>query len=85
MTRSRRSGDFFAHPAGATPAHLLSRGVYQEEYEASLRNCMAGAPGFEELQEAHDRHLASVRAHPAMFALTKKLRGVKPLEAPHRL
>ena len=64
---------------------LLSRGVYQEEYEASLRDCMAGAPGFEELQEAHDRHLASVRAHPAMFALTKKLRGVKSLEAPRRL
>lgn len=32
---------------------VLSRGVYEEQYERSLRDCMAGAEGFEEMLGAH--------------------------------
>lgn len=32
---------------------VLSRGVYEEQYEQSLRDCMAGSEGFAEMLEAH--------------------------------
>ena len=32
---------------------MLSRGVYEEQYEESLRDCMEGAEGFEEMLGAH--------------------------------
>lgn len=32
---------------------VLSRGVYEEQYERSLRDCMAGSEGFEEMLAAH--------------------------------
>lgn len=32
---------------------VLSRGVYEEQYEESLRDCMEGAEGFEEMLGAH--------------------------------
>ncbi|CAM9644588.1 unnamed protein product, partial [Ectocarpus sp. 8 AP-2014] len=32
---------------------VLSRGVYEEQYEQSLRDCMAGAEGYEEMLGAH--------------------------------
>lgn len=33
---------------------VLSRGVYEEQYERSLRDCMTGAEGFEEMLGAHE-------------------------------
>lgn len=33
---------------------VLSRGVYEEQYERSLRDCMEGAEGFEEMLAAHE-------------------------------
>lgn len=32
---------------------VLSRGVYEEQYETSLRECMVGAEGYEDMLAAH--------------------------------
>lgn len=42
--------DFLRH---SPVQRVLSRGVYEEQYEQSLRDCMAGAEGFQEMLAAH--------------------------------
>lgn len=44
---------FCDHLRHSPVQRVLSRGVYEEEYERSLRECMAGADGFEEMLGAH--------------------------------
>ena len=52
----------------------LSRAVYREEYERSLAECMEGAPGCEEMLEAHRAHLAAVEKSPLLSQLVNALR-----------
>jgi len=56
---------------------LVSRGVYAEEYAASLAECMAGGDprGRAALEALHRAHLA--RQSPALVALVEALRAVR--------
>ncbi|EKU22577.1 hypothetical protein NGA_0443900 [Nannochloropsis gaditana CCMP526] len=57
---------------------LVSRAVYAEEYQKSLRECMAGdTPGAKEMLAAHDDHVQAVKQNPAMQALVETLRKLK--------
>lgn len=46
---------------------VLSRGVYEEQYERSLYDCMAGAAGFEEMLDAHRALVSSIAKEGAHF------------------
>lgn len=56
----------------------LSRAVYKEEYEESLRECMAGAPGLEEMLDAHTLHVEGVARNAPLQRLVDALRALKP-------
>lgn len=55
----------------------LSRAVYAEEYEASLLDCMLGAPGCDELLEGHKEHVARQLQHVQLKPFIDFLRGLK--------
>ncbi|CAK0853597.1 unnamed protein product [Prorocentrum cordatum] len=67
----------------------VSRAVYAEEYEASLRECMERRPGeLEEMLQEHRRHVAQQRAHAQLGpflgrlgALRAQLEGAAGAEA----
>jgi|APGre2960657423_1045063.scaffolds.fasta_scaffold61876_1 hypothetical protein len=52
----------------------LSRAVYAEEYESSLRECMQGQPGQAEMLAAHALHLRSVHLNAPLAKLVDALR-----------
>merc|ERR1712129_50406 len=56
----------------------LSRVVYAEEYEESLRDCMAEAPGSAEMLQDHRVHVQQQRRHPQLGPLVEALRALKP-------
>jgi len=45
---------------------LLSRAVYEDQYEQSLKECMQDAPGGALMLEAHSEHMIAHRKNPAM-------------------
>lgn len=55
----------------------VSRAVYAEEFEASLRCCMQGAVGCAELLEEHTVAVAKARAHPQLGPFVEHLRCVR--------
>lgn len=55
----------------------LSRAIYQEEYEISLHECMAGAEGRQEMVDAHQAHLEMMYSHPLLEKLITALRDWK--------
>ena len=56
----------------------VSRAVYREEYDTSLRECMAGAEGLPEMLAAHATHVAQQMSHPQLEPFIKNLRALKP-------
>ncbi|KAM3569077.1 hypothetical protein VYU27_008821 [Nannochloropsis oceanica] len=57
---------------------VLSRAVYAEEYEESLKDCMAGGtPGARQMLAAHAAHLEAVKRNPSLAAVVEKMREVK--------
>lgn len=56
----------------------VSRAVYCEEYDASLRECMAGAEGLAEMLAAHAAHVAQQMSHPQLKPFITGLRALKP-------
>lgn len=56
----------------------VSRAVYAEEYEESLRDCMAEAPGSAEMLQEHWVHVQRQQTHPQLGPLVKALRALKP-------
>lgn len=56
----------------------LSRALYAEEYEASLRECMAEGPGCAEMLQAHAAHVRQQMSHPALGPFLEHLRSLKP-------
>jgi len=54
---------------------VLSRGVYQEEYEQSLEECMEFAEGYGELVYMHQSHLLQMEQNAKFSNLVKKLRA----------
>jgi hypothetical protein len=55
----------------------LVRGVYEEEFEESLRQCMEGVPGFDALIQSHNQHLEGLRSNRDMHSLVQWLRKGK--------
>lgn len=56
---------------------LLSRAVYDEEYEASLVACMQGSDGCGEMVAGHRAQVERQRAHPSLKLLIDALRLIK--------
>ena len=56
----------------------VSRAVYAEEYERSLRACMQGAHGEAQMLAAHAAHLRAVAANAPLARLVDALRLLKP-------
>lgn len=56
----------------------VSRAVYAEEYDASLRECMAGGEGATEMLAAHVEHVAQQMLHPQLEPFITGLRKLKP-------
>jgi hypothetical protein len=58
----------------------VSRAVYAEEYDASLRECMQGTGGgvLEGMTQAHEQHLATVQRNAPLRRLVEELRRMKP-------
>ena len=63
---------------GSARQRAVSRAVYAEEYEVSLRECMGGAEGAAEMVAAHLAHVAQQRAHPQLAPFVEGLRKRKP-------
>jgi hypothetical protein len=62
----------------ARPAQRsVSRAVYREEYLASLRSCMEGHPGFEEMRASHESTVERFKANKPLWGLVEQLRKVK--------
>ncbi|CEM34729.1 unnamed protein product [Vitrella brassicaformis CCMP3155] len=56
----------------------LSRAVYDEEYEESISQCMAGAPGCQEMVQAHRMSVDASRQSAGLRKLIDLLRQHKP-------
>ena len=70
--------DSVAETLRVSPAQRsLSRAVYAEEYRASLRRCMAGAEGLEEMLASHETAVRAVRSNGPLAALVEALRERK--------
>lgn len=55
----------------------VSRAVYAEEFEASLRACMRGEVGCAELLEEHAAAVAKAQAHPQLGPFVEHLRSAR--------
>eukprot|EP00752_Nemacystus_decipiens_P010511 g9361.t1 len=60
---------------------VLSRGVYEEQYEESLRDCMEGAEGFEEMLGAHRSLVAGLKKNKGLYGIIERLRQTATLAA----
>lgn len=61
-----------------SPVHrAVSRAVYAEEYEASLRECLEGSESFDRLLLEHAQHVAGRNSHPSLGPFLKQLREKK--------
>ncbi|CAN0155733.1 unnamed protein product [Discosporangium mesarthrocarpum] len=58
---------------------VLSRGVYEERYEQSLRECMEGHRGYEDMLEAHHNQVARLKANRSLCAIVSRLRETAAL------
>ena len=58
----------------------VSRAVYAEEYDSSLRECMQGTGGgvLEGMTQAHEQHLATVQRNAPLHRLVNELKRMKP-------
>eukprot|EP00293_Proteomonas_sulcata_P015422 CAMPEP_0184312542 /NCGR_PEP_ID=MMETSP1049-20130417/50660_1 /TAXON_ID=77928 /ORGANISM="Proteomonas sulcata, Strain CCMP704" /LENGTH=215 /DNA_ID=CAMNT_0026628777 /DNA_START=859 /DNA_END=1503 /DNA_ORIENTATION=+ len=45
----------------------VSRAVYRDEYETSLRDCMKGAEGCKEMLQSHQLHIQAVKSNPGLW------------------
>jgi hypothetical protein len=63
---------------GSPRQRAVSRAVYCEEYDTSLRECMAGAEGLAEMLAAHAAHVAQQMSHPQLEPFISGLRALKP-------
>lgn len=65
--------------AGLGPSQrVISRAVYAEEYASSLRECMQGSPGCEEMVRSHDDHCVKTTTNAALSMLINIARDMKP-------
>ena len=55
----------------------VSRAVYREVYLETLRNCMEGSDGCEEMRESHELILENFRSNKPLWSLIESLREVK--------
>mmetsp|Transcript_11841 Transcript_11841/g.26120 ORF Transcript_11841/g.26120 Transcript_11841/m.26120 type:complete len:307 (-) Transcript_11841:296-1216(-) len=58
----------------------ISRSVYAEEYEVSLRECMAHSPAAEAMLQAHMQQVVGQRKNPQLGPFLEHLRSLKPRE-----
>jgi hypothetical protein len=63
----------------------LSRAVYAEEYEASLRECMQGTDGEAQMLAAHALFLSEAEQNAPLWRLICALRTLKALQPPSRV
>ena len=69
--------DIAAGLASGPSQRIVSRALYREEYEASLRECMQGAEGEDAMVALHRAHLAAVAKHDQLSRLVQRLRDLK--------
>lgn len=62
---------------GSACQRSISRAVYAEEYEESMRACMRGASGEEQLLAAHEARLMQVAVNEPLALLVAKLAQLK--------
>jgi len=55
----------------------VSRSVYAEEYEQSLRDCMHGTHGMSDMLEEHWKHVQAQLVHPKLAPFIAALRALK--------
>jgi len=72
-TEKRAVDEFSRSPV----QRAVSRAVYAEEFEVSLRACMQGETGCDELLEEHTTAVAKARAHPQLGPFVEHLRGIR--------
>ncbi|CAM9199670.1 unnamed protein product [Sphacelaria rigidula] len=58
---------------------VLSRGVYEEQYETSLRECMVGAEGYEDMLAAHRALVAGLKSNKGLYGIIERLRQTAAL------
>jgi hypothetical protein len=57
----------------------LSRGIYESEYEVSIRECMAGDDaGMDRLLLSHRTHVDALKRNPGLSGLIDALSVLKP-------
>ena len=59
---------------------IISRSVYEEEYETSLAACMGGTKGCEEMLNCHKKQIEKQKSHQMLQLLVAALRTMKPRE-----
>lgn len=59
---------------------VLSRALYHQEYEQSLRNCMQDAPGADLMLASHRDHMVQHRNNPALVSCVTALSEVAGTE-----
>lgn len=83
LTQSDLNDDwlgFFERLRKSPVQRLLSRGVYEEEYLQSLKQCMAAAEqGFEEMLLSHETHLATLKKNGPLYGFITRLRLTREL------
>jgi len=57
----------------------VSRAVYRELYSETVRNCMEGSDGCEEMIESHELIIENFRSNKPLWSLIESLREVKEL------
>lgn len=62
--------------SGSPVQRSVSRAVYAEAYERSLRECMTGAPGFEEMLKEHQLQIEKQQTHPQLGPFLERLRAL---------
>jgi hypothetical protein len=60
---------------------VLSRSVYAEEYEVSLRECMEGAEGCDAMIASHKKHLHATANNPMLKAFVDACRSHRSLNS----
>ena len=70
--------DINLHSSASFRNRQISRAVYSEEYEGSLKDCMADGPGLAAMLRAHEEHIVQSKNNPALAAIVNAARQLEP-------
>eukprot|EP00747_Dinoflagellata_sp_TGD_P074612 gnl/TRDRNA2_/TRDRNA2_158386_c0_seq2.p1 gnl/TRDRNA2_/TRDRNA2_158386_c0~~gnl/TRDRNA2_/TRDRNA2_158386_c0_seq2.p1 ORF type:complete len:128 (+),score=20.44 gnl/TRDRNA2_/TRDRNA2_158386_c0_seq2:145-528(+) len=76
-----RDPESIAHLCRSPVQRALSRAVYAEEYEESLRACMQDSTGGAEMLAEHRAHVKQNLAHPQLGPFVEHLRSQREMVA----